>query len=165
MATVEETLTRHLGNVKQKVEQAMAAYGRNASGRSVASLTVSVQGDTGTLYGSRSFWVMERGRRPGKVPHGFADIIRQWIIDKGLKVTPIPARRTQGVKYTPYERGLRSMAGAIAHKIMTEGTRLYRDNDFNDIYTSAVKEELELMADELLFYTAESLSQANDRLE
>ena len=89
MATIEETLQIHLENVRQKVAQAMADYGRNASGRSVGSLTVSVNGNVGTLFGSKSFLAMERGRAGGKVPKGFVAIIKQWIIDKGISVAPI----------------------------------------------------------------------------
>lgn len=164
MATIEETLQVHLENVRQKVVQAMSNYGRNASGRSVSSLTVSVKGNIGTLFGNKSFLVMERGRAGGKVPKGFVAIIKQWIIDKGISVAPIPAKR-RNTKYTPHERGLNSFAGAVAHKIMTDGTKLYRDKQFNDIFTTAVNEELELMSRELMLYTAESLAEINNILE
>lgn len=163
MATIAEVLQAHLENVKTKVAQAMADNHRNASGRSVASLNVVVNGNRGILYGSKSFLAMERGRKGGKVPYGFVGIIKQWIIDKGISVTPIPAKR-KNVKYTPYERGLNSFAGAVAYKIMKDGTRLYRDNEFNDIFTSAVNEELELMSKELLLYTAESIAHINDTI-
>ena len=163
MATIEETLQKHLENVRQKVIKAMGDYGRNASGRSVASLTVSVAGNVGTLSGSSSFLAMERGRKGGKVPKGFVGIIKQWIIDKGISVAPIPAKR-RNTKYTPHERGLNSFAGAVAHKIMTDGTRLFRDKQFNDIFTTAVNEELELMNNELILYTAKSLAEINNNI-
>lgn len=163
MATIAEVLQTHLENVKTKVAQAMADNHRNASGRSVASLNVVVNGNRGILYGSKSFLAMERGRKGGKVPYGFVGIIKQWIIDKGISVNPIPAKR-KNVKYTPHERGLNSFAGAVAYKIMKEGTRMYRDNEFNDIFTSAVNEELELMSKELLLYTAESIARINDTI-
>lgn len=143
--------------------QAMADFGRNASGRSVGSLTIAVSGNVGTLYGSKSFLAMERGRKGGKVPKGFVGIIKQWIIDKGISVAPIPAKR-RNTKYTPHERGLNSFAGAIAHKIMTDGTKLYRDGQFNDIFTTAVNEELEAMSKELMLYTAESIAEINNTL-
>ena len=164
MATIEETLQKHLENVRQKVIKAMGDYGRNASGRSVASLTISVAGNIGTLSGSASFLAMERGRKGGKVPKGFVGIIKQWIIDKGISVAPIPAKR-RNTKYTPHERGLNSFSGAVAHKIMTDGTRLFRDKQFNDIFTTAVNEELEQMNNELMLYTAESLAEINNILE
>ncbi len=164
MATVQEILTRHLENVKSKVAQAMADNNRNASGRSVASLRVEVNGNVGTLYGSKSFLVMERGKKPGKVPYGFRDIIKQWVIAKGISVAPIPSKRNDS-KYTPYERGLNSLAGAIAYKIMREGSKLHRDNGFNDIYTTAVKEELESLASELIIFSAGSIAEINDNVQ
>lgn len=131
MAGVQDILTRHLENVKAKIANAMAEHGRNASGKSVASLQVSVNGDVGILYGSKSFLVMERGKKPGKVPYGFRDIIKQWIIDKGISFAPKPSKRKDS-KYSPQERALNSLAGAIAYKIMKEGTRLHRDNGYNE---------------------------------
>lgn len=163
MAGVQDILTKHLENVKTKITQAMADQGRNASGRSVASLQVSVNGDVGILYGSKSFLVMERGKKPGKVPYGFRDIIKQWIIDKGISVSPKPSKRTN-TKYSPQERALNSFAGAVAYKIMKEGTKLHRDNGYNDIYTSAVNEELKALNNELLLTTAESIAEINDSL-
>lgn len=161
MAGVQEMLQRHLENVKARVAQAMADNSRNASGRSVASLQVVVSENVGTLYGSKSFLVMERGKKPGKVPFGFRDIIKQWIIDKGISVTPIPSKR-RDTKYTPYERGLNSLAGAIAYKIMKEGTKLHRDNSFNDIYTTAVQEELAALSEEMVLFTADSIAEINN---
>lgn len=161
MADVQEMLKRHLENVKARVTQAMADNARNASGRSVASLQVAVSDNVGTLYGSKSFLVMERGKKPGKVPFGFRDIIKQWIIDKGISVTPIPSKR-RDTKYTPYERGLSSFAGAVAYKIMREGTKLYRDNGYNDIYTTAVREELAALSDKMVLFMVDSIAEIND---
>lgn len=163
MAGVQDILTRHLENVKNKITTAMAENGRNASGRSVASLQVSVNGNVGVLYGSRSFLVMERGRKPGKVPFGFRDIIKQWIIDKGISVAPKPSKRSN-TKYSPQESALNSFAGAVAYKIMKNGSKLYRDNGYNDIYTSAVNEELKALNNELLFTTAQSIAEINERM-
>lgn len=161
MEQIQDILKRHLENVKANISKQMEANKRNASGRSVASLTVEVSGNVGILYGSKSFLSMERGRKGGKVPKGFYGIIRQWIIDKGIVVTPIPAK-TQRAILSPEERGLRSLAGAIAHKIMKEGTRLHRDGGYNDIYTSAVNDELKLLHDEVFGITAQSIAKINN---
>lgn len=161
MEQVQNILKRHLENVKTKVAQQMEANHRNASGRSVASLSVEVAGNVGTLFGSKSFLAMERGRKGGKVPKGFYDIIRQWVIDKGIAVTPIPSK-TQRAILSPEERGLRSLAGAIAHKIMKEGTKLHRDNGYNDIYTTAVREELASLSDDMVLFAADSIAEIND---
>lgn len=160
MEQITEIIKRHLENVKSKIASQMSANNRNASGRSVASLIVEAAGNTGTLYGSKSFLAMERGRKGGRVPKGFVGIIKQWIIDKGISVAPIPSKTRRAI-LSPDERGLRSMAGAIAHKIMKEGTRLYRNGGYNDIYTSAVNEELELLAAECMDVSAQSLAKIN----
>lgn len=140
----------------------MIAEKRTTSGRSSASLSVDVNGHVGTLYGSSSFLVMERGRGPGKVPYRFFDIIRQWIKDKGISVTPIPSKRLSAI--SPEERGLNSLAGAIAYTIMKKGTRLHRDGGLDDIYSSVIKEELELMSKELVINSLSKISTINNTL-
>lgn len=160
MEQIQEIIKLHLENVKAKVANQMVSYNRNASGRSVASLIVEVTGNIGVLWGSKSFLAMEHGRKGGRVPEGFVGIIRQWIIDKGISVIPIPAKTSRAI-LSPEERGIRSMAGAIAHKIMKEGTRLYRDGGYNDIYTTAVNEELELLAIECMDVQAQILAKIN----
>lgn len=162
MATIQEILQSHMENIKTKVAQRMTDYGRNASGRSVASLEIHIDGNKGVLLGSKSFLAMERGRSGGKAPYGFVGIIKQWIIDKGISVTPIPAKRSK-VKYTPYERGLNSFAGAVAYTIMKQGTKLHRDRGFNDILETAVNEELKIMSDEMMFVVADSITKINQK--
>ncbi len=160
MEGIQDILERHLKNVKAKIERQMAANNRNASGRSVRSLTIDVDGTTGTLYGARQFLVMERGRKGGKVPRGFVGIIRQWIIDKGIAVAPIPSKTNRAI-LSPEERGFRSFAGAVAHKIMKDGTTLHRNGGYNDIFTSAVKEELQALASEIVLTSADSIAKIN----
>lgn len=161
---VTEILTRHLSNVKAKIAQQMQANNRNASGCTVDSLTIDINGNVGTLYGAAQFLSIEKGRNPGKAPYGFVGIIKQWILDKGIAVKSIPSK-SKNVKYTPYERGLNSMAGAIAYNIMKKGTRLYRDKCYNDIYTSAINEELALMADDMMLEVSQSILQINNSFE
>lgn len=163
MEQITEIIKRHLENVKAKIASQMAANNRNASGRSVGSLIVEASGNVGTLYGSKSFLAMERGRKGGKVPKGFVGIIKQWIIDKGIAVAPIPSKTRRAI-LSPDERGLRSMAGAIAHKIIKEGTRLYRDGGYNDIYTTAVRDELQALGHDMLSFSIESMTDANNSL-
>lgn len=112
--------------------------GRNASGRTSRSLQVKIQGnDRAQLWGAAHYNVLERGRRGGKVPYGFRDIIKQWILDKGIHVRPIPSKSGRGRK-SANERGLDSMAGAIAYTIMKHGTRLHRTKKVDDIYSTAI---------------------------
>lgn len=164
MAEIQDILQQHLEHLKSVIIAKIDEYKRTASGRTAASLAIVVNGNQGSLYGSGSFLAIERGRGPGKVPHDFVGIIRQWIIDKGLTYQPIPYVRKKNGKYTPEERGLNSFAGAVAYKIMKEGSRMYRDNIYNDIFTTAVNEELEAISNELIIMSVESLAQINTEL-
>lgn len=140
--TAQVLIRECLERVRQRITEQMSTLGRNASGRSVRSLEVEASENRGTLWGAGHFVVMETGRRGGRVPYGFRDIIRQWIIDKGIPFEPMPYKRGNGL-LSPEERGLNSLAGAIAYSIMRNGTRLHRDGRTDDIYTTAINEELE----------------------
>ena len=102
--------------VSDRIKRNIDEKGRTASGATAASLEVSVGNLGGTLYGSRSFLAIQRGRKGGKVPRGFVGIIRQWIIDKGISARPVPVKRKS--KYGDEERAQLSAARAIAHSIM-----------------------------------------------
>lgn len=158
--SIQDILRSHLEHLKTTIIDRIAENNRNVTGRTAASLTITVSGNSGSLTGSGSFLAIERGRRAGKVPYNFVGIIREWIVNKGLSYKPIPAKR-KNVKYTPMERGLNSFAGAVAYKIMKEGSRMHRDNLYNDIYTTAVNEELEALAGELVITSAQSIAEIN----
>lgn len=135
-------VARHLDAIKAGIVERMAQYGRNASGRSVASLEVETNEDGGSLKGLSSFLVMERGRGPGKVPANFTSIIRDWIVAKGISYKGmIP------VNGTP-QQGLARLSGAIAYSIIKNGTRLYRDKRYNSIYSDLIEKELEALEKE-----------------
>lgn len=134
-------ITRHLEQVKARIVERMASNNRNASGKHVASLQITATPTTGTLFGLWSYNVMETGRAGGRVPHNFAAIIYKWSIDKGIRVDPMPYLRGGEHKLTPEERGRWNFAGAVAHKIMMEGTSLYRSGVREDIYSAAIIEE------------------------
>ncbi len=134
--------------VSDRIKRNIDEKGRTASGATAASLEVSVGNLGGTLYGSRSFLAIQRGRKGGKVPRGFVGIIRQWIIDKGISARPVPVKRKS--KYGDEERAQLSAARAIAHSIMKNGTSLYRRGGYDDIYDTAIAEETEKLRPKLL---------------
>ena len=84
------------------------------------------------------FSTTQHGRAGGKVPAGFHGIIQQWVIDKGIQYSPLPYKRKPSTKwqpkYTPEQRGLLALSGAIAHKIKERGT-LRHSEPRDDIYT------------------------------
>ena len=139
-ADVQKILGDELEALRSRIIANHVAAKQVASGRTKDSIKVELTENGGILWGRFPFGTLETGRRAGRTPHG---IIRQWIIDKGISVPPIqyirkPSERWKP-KYTPQERGLMSMAGAIAHKIKTEGTKLYREGGRNDIYSPEIE--------------------------
>jgi hypothetical protein len=128
--------------LKLRIIDNIRSKGRNASGRTIQSLRV-VAGDDGVaLFGRSAFGTMETGRKAGKVPFGFRDIILQWMEDKGISGAPIPYVRKPSAKwqpkYTPKERGDMSLAGAIAATIKKKGSKLHRDGGDNEIYSKEI---------------------------
>ena len=75
----------------------------------------------------RSFFaVLETGRKAGKVPKNFRQIIEKWATDKGLSFDT-PAK-------------LRSFSYLVARKIAREGTKQYRTGRRTDVFTEAINE-------------------------
>ena len=142
-----------LENIKSDIRRNMSAYERNASHKSERSLNSMVSynnnGYVGTLSGSKSFQFMERGRKRGKVPRNFQDIIYKWMIDKGLSVQTNTKR---GYKPESWEKAMKRAARAIAWNIHQEGTSLYYAGE-QDIYKSSFEtrsKELSQKASKLL---------------
>lgn len=154
-----DILKSHLTNIKDRIAERMAVTGRSVSGRSVASLKVEVKGGHGILWGSKSFLAMEKGRGPGPVPRGFTEIIMAWAQAKGISVRS----KTPGTKDP--EAALRSFAGAVAYNIMKKGTRLYRTKQYDDIFSSVVKEELEIMEEQMAVNLLDQITMINDNLQ
>lgn len=131
----------------ERVRENHKAAKQVASGRTGRSMRVVLNDMEGTVFGRQAFGTLETGRKPGRVPGNFVAIIRQWMADKGIKASPLhykrkPSERWQP-KYTPQERGDMSLAGAIAHRIATKGTKLYRDGGRSDIYSNEIERTTE----------------------
>ena len=143
---IAQVLTEELSRLAERIKENHRRAGQVASGRTLRSITYEVTEDRGMLFGRFPFGTLETGRRAGAVPLAFDAIIRQWILDKGIPVEPIPYIRKPSKKwqpkYTPEERGLRTMASAIATKIRKEGTALYRNGGRNDIYSNEIPDAI-----------------------
>lgn len=143
-----QIVREELERAKQLIINHIRANGQNASGRTIASLHVEQKADGGVLWGRKPFGTLETGRRAGKVPYGFASIIRQWMADKGLHGTPMPyLTANKPHKYTPQERGDMSMAYAIARSIARRGTLLHRQGGRDDVYSNVIPTTLKKIAD------------------
>ena len=142
-------IDQRLGQIGEQcvadIRAALASTGTNASGRTSASLHVVAAGGVLEVWGRPAFGTVEHGRRAGRVPRNFTAIIAQWIVDKGIPVQPTEVKRV--TDRDGHTRALLRMAGAIAWRIRTEGSKLHREGGRKDIYTPAVqraKEAVEL---------------------
>lgn len=127
----------------QMIRDAIVEKGIKASGRTGNSLKGEDTGTRVVVYADGTgapASTLQYGREGGKVPLNFVGIIKQWIIDKGLPVKPLPFSpdnpRPKMQKYTEHERGLNKMAGNFAYAIKEKGTKRHRENR-DDIYTPA----------------------------
>lgn len=123
---VSKVLSEELEALRQKIIENHLHAGQKASGRTIASLRVEVDGNEGTLYGRKAFGTLETGRRGGRVPRGFYHIILQWVKDKGIQVEKP-----------------KTFAYFVARKIAMEGTSLYRQGGRDDIYSNEIPKAVE----------------------
>ena len=131
-------LAEELERLRRTIIDHHFAAGQKASGKTAASIHAVVNESEGTLYGRAAFDELEKGRKPGPAPKDFYKVILQWMRDKGIKGTPIPYTTDRPHKYTPQERGDRTLAYFIAKKIQKDGTRLFRAGGRTDIYSNAI---------------------------
>lgn len=161
MEAIRDIVVKHLKVVQDGIAANMKQQNRTASGRSVASLRIEDEGTEGLarvmLTGDKQWEVMERGRGPGKVPHNFSDIIKEWILKKGISY------RQFAPKNGNPERGLKSLSYMIAHSIMKKGTKLHRDKGYNDIFDTLLEEETEKLALEATGIVETEIDKINDK--
>ena len=161
---IDNAMLAALERIRATIAANITEKGLKASGRTAASMRIERDAFGMRLVGRPYFQSLELGRPSGRVPRNFAGIIRQWIIDKGLSVRMIPYKREPSErwqpKYTVEERSLRMAAGAIAHKIATSGTLLYRQGGRSDIYTPIIREEVEKLQKTYTDIVAKSISDA-----
>lgn len=121
-AEIKGILGEELESLRQRIIENHIRAGQKASGKTISSLRVDVNDNKGTLFGRQAFGVLETGRKPGKVPKGFYQIIQQWVKDKGIQV-----------------ENPKSFAYLVARKIAREGTELYRQGGRADIYSPEIE--------------------------
>lgn len=148
-SSVKAVLQEELQALAERIAANMRAAGEVASGKTIRSMRVEASEKEGTLYGRAYFSVLETGRKAGRVPRNFSDIIYQWMQDKNVHASPIAYKREGNHKYTPQERGDRSMASAIAWTIKTKGTRLFRNGGRSDIYSQEIPKTIANIGDRI----------------
>lgn len=118
-----------LQDLARRIAENIANNGQTASGRTARSLEVVDENDSIALYGRKAFGTMETGRKGGRVPRNFSDILYQWSLDKGIAFYD--------------ERERRSFAYLLAKKIQKEGTELFREGGRADVYSNEIQQTVE----------------------
>lgn len=118
-------LNEELDDLRKRIIRNHIAAGQKASGKTIKSIHVEVGDNYGQLTGRKFFGTLETGRKPGKVPANFKDIILKWMQEKGINV-PQP----------------KTFAYLVARKIRIEGTALYRIGGRSDIYSEEINKTI-----------------------
>lgn len=141
-----------LEQLQQRIAANMLKADEVASGRAMKSMHVETDVQKGTLFGRAFFGVLETGRRAGRVPRGFDQIIYQWMQDKNVHASPLPYKGKGPHKYTdPQVRGDMAMASAIAWSIKKRGSSLFRKGGRADIYSNEIPQTIKRIERRLVF--------------
>ena len=140
-------VAEELENLKQRIIANMQAAKAVATGNTIRSLHVVPRPFGATLESQQRmpFGVLETGRRAGKVPMGFGEIIYRWMQAKGIHSTRVQKPKNPWIVQTrdDQERADRSMAYAIATTIRKHGSSLYRAGGRDTIYTKEIPVTIE----------------------
>lgn len=133
--SIFDEIERVLLDIRDEIRSNMASEGINASGRTSAGMQVQryESGVRLVLAGEEvaPLATLEVGRKGGRVPYRFRDIIEQWSRDKGLSF--------------PRDRDRRRFAYFAARKIARQGT--IRHTKPMDVYSDAVTRGVERLKD------------------
>lgn len=117
-----EVVRSELDVLRLRIIENHLRVGQKASGKTIASLHIELSENGGILWGRQAFDVLESGRKGGKVPKGFYQIIQQWVKNKGIQVD-----------------NPKTFSYFVARKIAREGTQLYRNSGRDDIYSKEIE--------------------------
>lgn len=137
---IKKELMAELEKVKLEIQANMQAGGVNASGRTSKSLKV-VPYESGVRLISDGtgapFSTIEAGRKPGKVPYNFVDIIFQWSKNKGIPFADDRERRRFAGAVVWGPRSIRNEG--FGREEGVQKRHLPYGNTRNDIYSLAVQ--------------------------
>jgi hypothetical protein len=130
-------LEERLNELKANIISRHVDAGQVASGRTKAGFEVKMLSPYhGQLLGYSYSGVLERGRKPGRIPKEFRAIIERWAVAKGISFNS-DADRSR-------------FAYFVAQKIQREGTKLFRSGGTVDVFSSALVSFTDLLATEAL---------------
>ena len=136
---VATILREELEDLRRRIIANMDTAGQTVTGKTARSMQVEVTetgGDTyGILTGRRAFATLERGSRPWskppkRVPRFFANIIGEWIKNRGLEG--------------------KLNAWAVAHSLIHQGSSLYRSGGRDDIYTPEIQRTMDRLGERII---------------
>jgi hypothetical protein len=147
--TTKEILREELERLRDDVVRRQKDAGEWASGQTAAGYEVASESGRGWLGGYAYAGVLERGRKPGKTPVYFKEIIKRWITAKGLK---------------PKDgESLDRMASSIAWVIHKEGTALHRNGYRVDIFDTPLRDFTGRLAERLsVFYLTQTANKVHE---
>ena len=134
-----------------RIRVEMHNAGLDASGNLSSSLEYVIENENdGTTHikvlAANYFIYAEGGRKSGKVPYNFVEILKEWISNKGLSVNQKEDAR---------------FAFLIARKIRQYGSKRYRENKPADVLSkpmSEMKPKLnEILENSIIFYINDEL--------
>jgi len=128
----KQILNEELKELQKRIIQNHISAGQKASGKTIKSITIEIGDNYGQLTGRKFFGTLETGRKAGRVPAKFQDVILKWMQDKGINV-PKP----------------KSFSYLVARKIRLEGTLLYRTGGRSDIYSKEISITIERLTKRL----------------
>lgn len=137
-------IQQELESLKKRIIANHERAGQVASGRTRASLRVEVNDKGGILWGRKAFGTLETGRKPGKVPRGFYQIILQWVKDKKINVD-----------------NPKTFAYFVSKKIANEGTELFRKGGRADIYSNEIPTTIDNIAKRIIGYMGVEVEHIN----
>lgn len=122
--TFDEALKQHLADFVKNIIEASRRAGQEASGRTYRNIKSSSKRWGNDFHGEITapvyFHTLIHGRRPRPVPANMADIIEDWAAAKGI--------------FFATRKAARRFAVNVAKKLEEEGSRLYRNHQYLDIF-------------------------------
>ena len=161
---LKQEIVNILLEAKDEIISNIDTEGIRASGKTQKSLKVVEYENGVQLVGgggdTAPIETLQYGRKAGKVPKGFTEIIVKWMEDKSINVKQVPYKRKPSAnwqpKYTVDERSKRIAAASIANHIKNFGTLRYTNNNLN-VYTPVVEKVKEKVGKIVLASIKEAL--------
>jgi len=123
----KDIIDKFLNKIVEGIKASQVSQGRVTSGKSLQAWEVRSTEFSGQILGASYAFTLETGRKGGKVPRSFREIIFEWMKSKSIF-------QAESI------RGQKSIAYFIAKKIAEKGTKLHIDGGRSGILTDNLKE-------------------------